>query len=472
MGYFERRFVRPTYLQVVDALEEAAREANEAQKVVDQDREQWNAFVSEIRTEAEGVRQWYRNCPPNQGAGLVGIAWWTDHLGRRHFRVWAGSSADGSFRRLFDPEPDSRPPFWHMAPDRVFSCRHDGQRKWLAVCPCGMIGTPQAIGWMGDRCGLCHYLPADSPVRLSSFTELGDAVRHLEFSPDGRWLAGTGCGRNVHVWDVIAGVYHGAVSPGTVEIRAVAFSPDSRMIAVAGGNRMLRFLDIATGQEIAAYPTPKSVHRVVVAPDNATLAIAGSQDMEVWGRSNASLPWRLVSVCSGPVLSVAFNPSGVLMATGGNGSLEVWLIPERGEQPVKQRYSSWYKEHIRELSFAEDGQSIVTFQVHPNVQPRAVGQRFISCWKVDGTVFPIEHSVTRATNTFCRFSPDGNWLVGGEGNEIGLENVWDQRRWVLFESAPRSKVTAVAFSPDGQTLASGHVDGTVKLWPWRRLLEA
>ena len=41
MGYFERRLLRPTHLEVVQALEEASAEANETIRVSDRDRDFW-----------------------------------------------------------------------------------------------------------------------------------------------------------------------------------------------------------------------------------------------------------------------------------------------------------------------------------------------------------------------------------------------------------------------------------------------
>jgi WD40 repeat protein len=67
------------------------------------------------------------------------------------------------------------------------------------------------------------------------------------------------------------------------------------------------------------------------------------------------------------------------------------------------------------------------------------------------------------------FSPDGRTLAGGSWNTT-------VRLWDVSEAggAPRLlrtlrghtlPVNAVAFSPDGHTLASGSDDGSVRLWP-------
>jgi hypothetical protein len=65
------------------------------------------------------------------------------------------------------------------------------------------------------------------------------------------------------------------------------------------------------------------------------------------------------------------------------------------------------------------------------------------------------------------------------GNEAGELSFWETLP-VRFLGTLRglgtphdrsARVHAVAFSPDGQTLAVAS-QGTLRLWPWRRLLEA
>ena len=63
------------------------------------------------------------------------------------------------------------------------------------------------------------------------------------------------------------------------------------------------------------------------------------------------------------------------------------------------------------------------------------------------------------------FSADGNWLA--TGNEDRLVRIWDLRRKEkepLILQGHASSVASVAFSADGNWLASGSRDGTVRLW--------
>jgi WD40 repeat protein len=294
-------------------------------------------------------------------------------------------------------------------------------------------------------------------------------VHAVAFSPDGR-LCGSGSeDGEVRVWDVATGLPHGGRHGLTVNVCSLAFSPDGRLLA-AGGNDTQRgevkVWDVASGRLLAERADPRALtESVAFAPDGRTLAVGrGASD-----RSGVLLLWdpeagreRSVLRQTGLVTAVAFSPDGTSLAAayheqypGGRPGfvLELW-DPRAGRQKASWVARQWM---IRTLAFSPDGKTL------------------ISCGR-DGTVkfwdVPAgrERVTLRAPEGFegLALSPDGQTLVtvAGGPSRQGVVRRWDvaagRERAGLFE--PGCEVAAVAFAPDGRTLALACSDHLVRLW--------
>jgi WD40 repeat protein len=202
------------------------------------------------------------------------------------------------------------------------------------------------------------------------------------------------------------------------EIYALAFAPDGRTLAAAGSERTVKLWDASTGELRALLPHGQRCCAVAFSPDGAILACAGEGEVVLWqpqtGERIATLPGHC-----GNVAALGFSPDGKLLACASEGR--------------------WFG---HEVMWVKGGE--------------------VQLWDVQAVRLKLALGKSRTEKLALSWAPDGKLLaVASSDNVVRL---WDpeggeSRRQVLRHKELR----AVAFSADGQTLATAGAGGA-KLW--------
>jgi WD40 repeat protein len=341
---------------------------------------------------------------------------------------------------------------------------------------------------------------ASGPV-LSALSETGGTFeRHAySVSPDGKQIVVTGGerhGGDLKIFDIASGrVVHTLSENGGPFLHAI-FSPDGKWVA-GSGFEMIKIWDTASGKLIRTIDgmSRLAMERVAII---SSLAISSDGTRLAAGNSQGTI--QLLEVSSGRLLvtlsghvgsvdSVAFSPDGSRIVTTARDALRIWE-PNNGQELLTLRAPS---EKARQTVFSPDGKHLVSksnggrlkFWNAPSRQkvltlaeysePMALSPdgRWLACEGPDGDVQLVDRLSGNAILTFAgessdcyclAFSPDGKSIAGGvKGDTL---NVWDTDSGKLIREMKGHThiVGSVAFSPDGQRIVSGSGDLSIRIW--------
>jgi WD40 repeat protein len=287
----------------------------------------------------------------------------------------------------------------------------------------------------------------------------------ITFSPLGKMLAAGGTDGRITLWDVSTSepkeIRLLSGGQGTITQSGLDFSPDSKTL-VSGSYDLnfIRFWNVSNGK-ILNITLIGQMYGVVTAKysPSGTLLLTGdaSGGINIWNTTS----WERITnfqAHSGPVTSASFLADGTLVATSGDSTAKIWNT------------STWKLEHtlvghpnyVGDLSFSPDGKFL-------GVTSASSGSStfWLWDWASEYVIFDLEgHKDTESIFAFTslKFSPNG--MVVASGGLDGVIKLWDPKSGTEIQTLGdhTADVTKLAFSPDGTLLASISLDSTIKLY--------
>ena len=326
--------------------------------------------------------------------------------------------------------------------------------------------------------------------RPPDFTEHHNRVTALAFSPDGHWLASADADGAIYRWDPInVSVKNISLKGHEDAVVAIAFKQDGRTLISASRDGTIRLWDAAAEPEPAPQLKPRiflrqdSLSAMTLAKDDHRLISASTREriIRLWELNKPTTiePLQLWDH-ERSVVAVAFSPTPAglhLVSADRDGSARSWNLTE----PFPIGFGGAESQDRNPGAEPQGGASgspekaFRTRAVNPAISPdgrtlatageNADKDYIIRLWNLtDSTVQP-RSLPGQARITALAFSPEGHTLAAADKNrKVFLWNLDEPTAAPRVLSGYETPATALAFSPEGHTLASADESGKVFLW--------
>jgi WD40 repeat protein len=363
-----------------------------------------------------------------------------------------------------------------------------------------------------------------STGRLLSSLSAPEEARGPSFSADGSLVSATWSSNVVKILDLSTdGVGRGVSIPVRRTVVDTALSPDGKHVAVAKqweDDEVGAVFDVKTGEQEFALAGPNCCYQppfrgVSWSPNGRFIAASSQGTARVWDAETGTVLHTLVGH-TGLVHSVAWSPNSSRLVTGGSdGTTKVWKIGPEGVRELWSFSAQESKSGVVGVAFSPDGSRVMAGDAdmsalkvwdlgptgdaewanlpapgHPGAEFMPDGERIVTSSgerrhsEFSGygdalTIWDLQTGRSQRTigppTDYFRFqsfdvSPDGSSIALGGGSTPGgiggasAVRAWDtstgEELWTIDDDA---EVNGVAYSPDGEYLATAGWSETAKI---------
>jgi WD40 repeat protein len=286
------------------------------------------------------------------------------------------------------------------------------------------------------------------------------SVSSVAFSSDGRLLLVTTRGGAADVWRASGGPPEELPQPGPVTVGV--FDPAARLVATVAtdpeGHSRARVFDLRTGTLLHVFPR-LGAQTIEFTPDGSLLAVGSHSGEVVLWRPRSGRLVRTLYDQGKNILDLAFTPDGTLLATAAaDGGTRVWRVADGSRLYLFSGHTG----AVVAVAWSANGGLLADASL----------DRTTRLFAVQGKRLVISLIATlpgnRGGTSSVAFSPVKTTLATG-GVEGGVR-LWDASADQRLEliGYHRGPVASASYSPDGQLAVSAGGDDTARIWDVRR----
>lgn len=308
----------------------------------------------------------------------------------------------------------------------------------------------------------------------------------LAFSDDSKTLASGSPGR-IQLWDTESGSLRNTITTEKVDIEGITFDKDNKQLTTIGFGSTIQW-DVSTGEQITSDNTRINLDASLgsfhfddgswiavsvysISPNFKTIAAKNRKvdGIEIWQTDTRKRIGLLKDDAFKSARgAMTLNPDGSIFATvnlfGKDHEVYLWDT-DTGERIATLNITKNFIERVF-ASFMDIRTYALMFDFRGETLAVGTAKKDIQLWDVD-IQKRVKNIKTRHKYAICKlaFSPDGNFLASGDTG--GVIHVWDTKtgKHVAEYKGHKGNINVMVFAENSKYIAStGLYDGVIVLW--------